>query len=102
MPKTQSAARELAANRLRRATWVTSNGVDLGDCARIVGNEDDFDAQIAAAAVLRCLIEAITPARSRAADTSSAGHEVGGTRTSHRRASTRQFLEIRYRIFRRA
>lgn len=59
LAKGQRAARERACDRLQQARWVTSSGVDLGNCARASDNEDDFDAWITAAAVLRCVIEAI-------------------------------------------
>ena len=73
LAKTRLAARELACDRLQHATWVTSNGIDLGECARIVGNEDDFDAHITAAAVLRCVIEAVPLSRSDRVDTEAEG-----------------------------
>ena len=65
LAKTKLPARELACDQLQRARWVAANSVDLGDLARVIGNEDDFDAHLTAAAVLRCAIDAV-PLSSRA------------------------------------
>ena len=65
LAKTKLPARELACDQLQRARWVVANSVDLGDLARVIGNEDDFDAHLTAAAVLRCAIDAV-PLSSRA------------------------------------
>ena len=49
--------REKACEILERAAWVKANDVDLGDLALARAGEDDFDAHLTAAAVLRCVIE---------------------------------------------
>ena len=55
--KTQRAARDCACECLRQAGWVVSNRVDLGDLGPVRASDDDFDAFLTAAAVLRCVIE---------------------------------------------
>ncbi len=54
--KTRPDARARAVHDLRCSPWVQANRVDLGDSKRPFENEDDFDAYITAAAVLRCAI----------------------------------------------
>ena len=49
--------RESACVILERAAWVVANDVDLGDLVLPRAGEDDFDAYLTAAAVLRCVIE---------------------------------------------
>lgn len=60
LAKTQRAARESAYEGLRRTAWVASCGVQLGDGARMIGNEDDFDAFITAVALLRCALKGVS------------------------------------------
>ncbi len=55
--KTNALWRANVCNRLAQAAWVHSNGVDLGDLDPVRANEDDFDAHVTAAAVLRCILE---------------------------------------------
>lgn len=52
-----------ACEKLVDAAWVNTHGVNLGDLTRPGGNEDDFDALMTAAAVLRCCLEGIRVAR---------------------------------------
>ena len=55
--KTQQQQREKACERLKTANWVTSNQIDLGELDALKKNEDDFDAHLTAAAVMRCVVE---------------------------------------------
>lgn len=55
--KTRRAERDRACEILMRAAWVARHRVDLGDVGPVRDSEDDFDAHITAAAVLRCVIE---------------------------------------------
>ena len=55
--KTRKGPRNAACDRLARAEWVRLHGIDLGDLDRPRANEDDFDAHLTAAAVLRCVHE---------------------------------------------
>ena len=55
--KTKSDQRNRACNLLGEAAWVKANKVDLGDLAPARNDEDDFDAHLTAAAVLRCYLE---------------------------------------------
>ena len=53
--KTNRMWRNEVCERLARAEWVDGNGIDLGDLNGPRANEDDFDAHLTAAAVLRCI-----------------------------------------------
>jgi len=55
--KTKQQQRKEACDLLKSANWVTTYGVDLGDPNPLIENEDDFDAHLTAAAVMRCVIE---------------------------------------------
>ena len=55
--KTRGAAREGACDRLTRAAWVGDHRVDLGDLDAARRNDDDFDACLTAASLLRCVCE---------------------------------------------
>ena len=55
--KTKSGQRNDACNLLGDAAWVKANKVDLGDIDPARDDEDDFDAHLTAAAVLRCYLE---------------------------------------------
>ena len=55
--KTNWESRNGACDRLAQAEWVRANRIDLGDLGGPRANEDDFDAHVAAAAVLRCIQE---------------------------------------------
>ncbi len=55
--KTKKEQREEACERLETANWVASNKIGLGDLDALIGSEDDFDAHLTAAAVMRCVIE---------------------------------------------
>ena len=53
--KTRRPARDDACDRLARAAWVADHHVDLGDLDAARRNDDDFDACLTAAALLRCV-----------------------------------------------
>lgn len=55
--KTDAGVRREAIATLRAARWVGSLGVELEDLAQAEANEDDFDACVTAAALLRCVLE---------------------------------------------
>ena len=55
--KTKPAWRNDVCDRLAQAEWVHEHGIDLGDLGPVRANEDDFDAHMTAAAVLRCICE---------------------------------------------
>jgi hypothetical protein len=55
--KTDSAVRRAAIVALRTARWVRSLDVRLEDLAQAEANEDDFDACVTAAALLRSVLE---------------------------------------------
>ena len=55
--KTNQQQREEACERLITANWVTRNHIDLGELNALIKNEDDFDAHLTAAAVMRCVVE---------------------------------------------
>ena len=55
--KTKQEQREKVCERLRAANWVAKNGIKLGNLDALIKNEDDFDAQLTAAAVMRCAVE---------------------------------------------
>ena len=55
--KAKQQQREKACERLRTANWVTRNKIDLGELNALKNNEDDFDAHLTAAAVMRCVVE---------------------------------------------
>ena len=53
--------------------WVAANGVDLGDLGPTRTNEDDFDAHLTAAAILRCVLEGTPVTRSEWIDAEAEG-----------------------------
>ena len=55
--KTKPAWRNDVCDRVAQAEWVHQHGIDLGDLGPVRANEDDFDAHMTAAAVLRCIRE---------------------------------------------
>ena len=55
--KTNQQQRKEACERLMTANWVTRNHIDLGALDALIENEDDFDAHLTAAAVMRCVVE---------------------------------------------
>ena len=55
--KTKAAARAGVCDLLEEAAWVARGGVDLGGLEPARGDEDAFDSQLTAAAVLRCAVE---------------------------------------------
>ena len=55
--KTIQQQRKDACERLKTANWVTRNHIDLGELDALIKNEDDFDAHLTAAAVMRCIVE---------------------------------------------
>ncbi len=46
-----------AIKRLKKANWITKNQIELGELDALIKNEDEFDAHLTAAAVMRCVIE---------------------------------------------
>ena len=71
--KTKEVERDLACNILVRAGWVVRNRVDLGEFGPARDSEDDFDAHITAAAVLRCVVEGVPLADENWIDTEVKG-----------------------------
>ena len=61
--KTKRAARDCASECLAQAAWVSDGLVDVGKLGSVRASDDDFDAHLTAAAVLRCVIEGIPLAR---------------------------------------
>lgn len=59
IPKSKDAPRRRAVEQLLRMPWVQSSGVQLRDTDDAIANEDDFDALITAAALLRCVLEGL-------------------------------------------
>lgn len=57
--KTEAAVRARAIEVLEKATWVRQHGVTLQDLGHALSNEDDFDACVTAAALLRCVLEGL-------------------------------------------
>ena len=57
--KTKSEQRNRACDLLAEAAWVNAHDADIGDLAPARRNEDDFDAHLTAAAVLRCYLEGV-------------------------------------------
>jgi hypothetical protein len=55
--KTDAHHRHSAVRQLLDTRWVLGNGVRFEDIEWARGNEDDFDASITAAALLRCCLE---------------------------------------------
>ena len=55
--KTRRQARDDASDHLTRAAWIADYSVDLGDLDAARRNDDDFDACLTAAALLRCVCE---------------------------------------------
>ena len=55
--KTDAGVRREAIAALRAASWVGSLSVELEDLGQAEANEDDFDACVTAAALLRCILE---------------------------------------------
>ena len=55
--KTNAGVRRRAIASLQAASWVSALSVELKDLALAEANEDDFDACVTAAALLRCVLE---------------------------------------------
>jgi hypothetical protein len=89
--KTSADVRLEAIEALRAARWVHSLSVDLEDLAHAEANEDDFDACVTAAALLRCVLEgaALCPPQLESA-TSEGG--MLGTGSVNLRLPQRTFL----------
>ena len=71
--KTHHAARDRVCGHLAQMPWVVANGVDLGDLGPTRTNEDDFDAHLTAAAILRCVLEGTPVTRSEWIDAEAEG-----------------------------
>lgn len=57
--KTKPEERNRACDLLADAAWIGAYGVRLGDLAPARADEDDFDAHLTAAAVLRCYLDGV-------------------------------------------
>ncbi|MCY3969010.1 MAG: hypothetical protein OXG74_03685 [Acidobacteria bacterium] len=55
--KTKPEERNRACDLLAEAAWIDAHGVRLGELAPARDDEDDFDAHLTAAAVLRCYLD---------------------------------------------
>jgi hypothetical protein len=55
--KNKPEQRQLAINRLTSSTWVKSQAVTLENIDEALASDDDFDALISAAGLLRCVLE---------------------------------------------
>ena len=55
--KTNEQQRKEVCESLIAANWVKNNDIDLGSLDALIKNEDDFDAHLTAAAVMRCVVE---------------------------------------------
>lgn len=55
--KVVAAARDTATTRLKHAGWLRSHGVRVDAMERARGDEDDFDAMMSAAGLLRCVLD---------------------------------------------
>jgi hypothetical protein len=55
--KTKRQQREAALGLLTNATWVTNHSVAIHDLDEALASEDDFDALMSAAGLLRCVLE---------------------------------------------
>jgi hypothetical protein len=55
--QTQGTVRRAALHALLTTDWVDAHNVVINDLDTAADNEDDFDACITAAALLRCLLE---------------------------------------------
>lgn len=71
--KTKRTWRNEICDRLARAQWVGGNRIDLGDLDGPRANEDDFDAHLTAAAVLRCIQEGLEIASPEWTDATAEG-----------------------------
>ncbi len=59
LAKTDRPTRERAIDRLLATRWTRSSGVAFEDLAHARASEDEFDAMITAAALLRCVVEGL-------------------------------------------
>lgn len=75
--KTDAAVRREAIAALRTAEWVRSLSVDLEDLDQAEANEDDFDACVTAAALLRCILEQVPLCPARLQSPASEGGMLG-------------------------
>ena len=55
--KTKQQERKKVCTLLVAANWVKRNHIDLGALDALIENEDDFDAHLTAAAVMRCAVD---------------------------------------------
>jgi hypothetical protein len=77
LAKTDAAVRREAIAALRTARWVDSLSVSLEDLDHAESNEDDFDACVTAAALLRCVLEGTPLCPSRLESGASEGGILG-------------------------
>ncbi len=78
LAKTVPEVRRSAITALQNASWVQQHSVILDDLADAQANEDDFDACITAAALLRCVLEGL-PLSAALNDASAAEGGILGT-----------------------
>jgi hypothetical protein len=89
--KTQGAVRGAALHALLTTDWVDAHNVVINDLDAAADNEDDFDACITAAALLRCLLEGTPVAPVRMTDEVAEGGILGTAAVN---------LDLTERIFR--
>lgn len=75
--KTDAGVRRDAIAALQSASWVGSLSVELEDLAQAEANEDDFDACLTAAALLRCILEGAPLCPVRLESSASEGGMLG-------------------------
>lgn len=75
--KTDAGIRREAIATLRAAPWVGSLRVELRDLVEAEANEDDFDACVTAAALLRCILEGAPLCPSQLESAASEGGILG-------------------------
>jgi hypothetical protein len=93
LAKTDAAVRREAIAVLRTARWVDSLSVSLEDLDHAESNEDDFDACVTSAALLRCILEAASLCSAQLPSQASEGGMLGTGSVNFRlppRTSTKQ------------
>jgi hypothetical protein len=92
--KTDGAVRSVALAKLLRTQWVQRNAIQIENVDFAAGNEDDFDACITCAALLRCVVEQL-PLCSSVQATDAAEGGILGTGTIDLSLPERQFQTAR-------
>jgi hypothetical protein len=91
--KTDCGVRREAIAALRDARWVRILGVSIAGLSEAEGNEDDFDACVTAAALLRCVLEGV-PLCSSQCDCSVIEGGILGTGSVNLRVPARTFGRV--------